>query len=126
MYPVVADVPGSNAIFNIVFFITLLSLVLQGATIVAAAKKLDLLLPVAAEKQFDVELPEEAGEQSEILITEELIAEKGNTLQALALPRGMLVIFIKRDGHYIVPNGSVELVPGDLLLVIASSEIEER
>ena len=126
MYPVVENVPGSDAIFNIVFFITLLSLVLQGATIVSAAKRLDLLLPVAAEKQFDVELPEEAGEQSEIAITEELIAEKGNTLQALALPRGMLVIFIKRNDRYIVPNGSVELLPGDLLLVIASSEIEAK
>ena len=125
MYPVVENVPGSDAIFNIVFFITLLSLVLQGTTIVSAAKRLDLLLPVAAEKQFDVELPEEAGEQSEITITEELIAEKGNTLQALALPRGMLVIFIKREERYIVPNGSVELLPGDQLLVIASSEIEE-
>jgi cell volume regulation protein A len=72
-----------------------------------------------------VELPEEAGEQSEITITEELIAEKGNTLQALALPRGMLVIFIKREGRYIVPNGSLELLPGDRLLVIASSEIEK-
>ena len=97
---------------------------LQGGTIVAAAKKLDLLLPVGSEKHFDVELPEEAGEQSEILITEDLIAEKGNTLQALALPRGMLVIFIKRAGKFIVPNGSVELLPGDVLLVIASSEIE--
>ena len=126
MYPVVENVPGSDVIFNIVFFITLLSLVLQGTTIVSAAKRLDLLLPVVAEKQFDVELPEEAGEQSEIMITEELIAEKGNTLQALALPRGMLVIFIKRGERYIVPNGSVELQPDDRLLVIASSEIEER
>jgi electron-transferring-flavoprotein dehydrogenase len=58
------------------------------------------------------------------ILTEKLIAEKGNTLQALALPRGMLVIFIKRGGRYIVPNGSVELLPGDQLLVIASSEIE--
>ena len=124
MYPVVSHVPGSDAIFNIVFFITLLSLVLQGATIVPAAKRLGLLLPVAAEKKFDVELPEEAGEQSEITITEELIAEKGNTLQSLALPRGMLVIFIKRAGRYIVPNGTVELLPGDTLLVIASPEIE--
>lgn len=126
MYPVVENVPGSNAIFNIVFFITLLSLILQGTTIASAAKKLDLLLPGAADTQFDVELPEEAGEQSEITITEELIAEKGNTLQALALPRGMLVIFIKRENKYIVPNGSVELLPGDRLLVIASSEIEEN
>ena len=124
MYPVVEQVPGSNAVFNIVFFITLLSLVLQGTTIVSAAKKLDLLLPVAAEKKFDIELPDEAGEQSEITITEELIAEKGNTLQALALPRGMLVIFVKRDERYIVPNGSMELLPGDQLLVIASAEVE--
>lgn len=126
MYPVVAKVPGSESVFNIVFFITLLSLVLQGGTIVAAARRLNVLLPVEKKKAFDVELPEEAGEQSEITITEEFIAEKGNTLQALALPRGMLVIFIKRDGKYIVPNGSVELLPGDQLLVIASSEIDER
>lgn len=126
MYPVVAKVHGSESVFNIVFFITLLSLVLQGGTIVAAARRLNVLLPVEKKKAFDVELPEEAGEQSEITITEEFIAEKGNTLQALALPRGMLVIFIKRDGKYIVPNGSVELLPGDQLLVIASSEIEEK
>ena len=81
-------------------------------------------MPVAAEKKFDIELPDEAGEQSEITITEELIAEKGNTLQALALPRGMLVIFVKRDERYIVPNGSMELLPGDQLLVIASAEVE--
>ncbi|MDO5461519.1 MAG: potassium/proton antiporter [Bacteroidales bacterium] len=125
MYPVVEHVPGSGEIFNIVFFITLLSLVVQGSTIVAAAKKLDLMLPVAAKKEFDVELPEEAGEQTEITVTEELIAEKGNTLQALELPKGVLVIFIKRGERYIVPNGGVELQPGDHLLMIASSEIEE-
>lgn len=126
MYPVVEKVPGSEVVFNVVFFITLLSLILQGGTIVVAAKRLDLLDPVEPERQFDVELPEEAGEQSEITITQEFIAEKGNTLQALALPRGMLVIFIKRNEKYIVPNGSVELRPGDQLLVIASSEIENK
>jgi cell volume regulation protein A len=126
MYPVVEKVPGSEVVFNVVFFITLLSLILQGGTIVMAAKRLDLLDPVEPERQFDVELPEEAGEQSEITITQEFIAEKGNTLQALALPRGMLVIFIKRNEKYIVPNGSVELQPGDQLLVIASSEIENK
>ncbi len=124
IYPVVEHVPGSNDIFNIVFFITLLSLVLQGSTIVASAKKLNLLLPVKKEVDFNVDLPEEAGEQSEIKITEELIAEKGNTLKSLGLPQGVLVVMIKRGEKYIVPTGMVELLPGDNLLTIASSEVE--
>lgn len=125
IYPVVEHVPGSDEIFNVVFFITLLSLVLQGGTIAMAAKKLGLLLPFTGEKAFDVELPDEAGEQTEITITREFIEKKGNTLQALELPKGVLVIFIKRGSRYIVPNGSIELREGDHLLMIASSEIEE-
>lgn len=124
IYPVVENVPGSNAIFNIVFFITLLSMVLQGSTLIACAKKLNLLLPVKQDCNFNVDLPEEAGEQSEITITEELIEEKGNTLQALGLPKGVLVVMIKRGDKYIVPTGTVELQPGDYLLTIASSEVE--
>ena len=125
IYPVVENIPGSDAIFNIVFFITLLSMVLQGGTIVMAAEKLDLLLPAEKEKNFNVELPDEAGEQSEITVTEELLCEKGKTLQALGLPQGVLVVMIKRGDRYIVPTGTVELQAGDHLLTIASSEIEE-
>ena len=126
IYPVVENVPGSKAVFNIVFFITLLSMVLQGSTLIACAKKLNLLLPVKQNNNFNVDLPEEAGEQSEITITEKLIAEKGNTLQALGLPKGVLVVMIKRGEKYIVPTGTVELQPGDYLLTIASSEVENE
>lgn len=124
IYPVVEHVPGSDAIFNIVFFITLLSMVLQGSTIVCLAEKLSLMLPAKEESRFAIELPEEAGEQSEITVTETLIAEKGNTLSALGLPKGVLVVMIKRGERYIVPTGTVELQPGDHLLTIASSEID--
>lgn len=126
IYPVVEHVPGSNDIFNVVFFITLLSLVLQGSTIVACAGRLKLLLPFKKESNFNVDLPEEAGEQSEIRITEELIAEKGNTLKSLGLPQGVLVVMIKRGDRYIVPTGAVELQPGDDLLTIASSDVESN
>ena len=126
IYPVVENVPGSKDIFNVVFFITLLSMVLQGSTIIACAKKLNLLLPVKNESNFNVDLPEEAGEQSEITITDEILAEKGNTLQALGLPKGVLVVMIKRDDRYIVPTGTVELQAGDYLLTIASSEVENE
>ena len=125
MYPVVENVPGSSEIFNIVFFITLLSLVLQGGTIVAAAKKMNLLLPPAEKTHFDVELPEGAGELSEITVTAELIENSGDTLQALGLPKGVLVMLVKRGSRYVVPDGSLRLKEGDHLLMVASSEIEE-
>lgn len=38
-YPVVADIEGAGRIFNIVFFVTLLSLMVQGTTVIAAARK---------------------------------------------------------------------------------------
>ena len=44
-YPVVAEIPGSNQIFNIVFIITLLSLIFQGMTIASGARVLHLDLP---------------------------------------------------------------------------------
>ena len=125
MYPVVENVPGSSEIFNIVFFITLLSLVLQGGTIAAAAKKMNLLLPPPEKSHFDVELPEDAGELSEITVTAEMIENKGDTLQALALPKGVLVMLVKRGDKYVVPDGSLKLREGDHLLMVASSEIEE-
>ncbi len=125
IYPVVEHVPGSGDIFNIVFFITLLSMVVQGSTITACAKKLNLLSPVKHTSNFNVDLPEEAGEQSEITITEDIIAQKGATLQSLGLPQGVLVVMIKRGEKYIVPTGTVELQAGDHLLTIASSEVEK-
>ena len=126
IYPVVSHVPGSDSIFNVVFFITLLSLILQGGTIVKSAKLLGLLLPVPPKKEFDVELPEEAGEQVEIAVTREMLEEKGSTIAQLALPRGVLVVFVKRNGRYLVPNGAMELLEGDFLLTIASSEVKDE
>ncbi len=41
-YPVVANVEGSNVIFNIVFFITIVSLVVQGTTVSYVARLLNL------------------------------------------------------------------------------------
>lgn len=124
MYPVVEKVPGSEQIFNIVFFITLLSLVIQGSTIGGVARKLSLDLPPVKEKQFDLDLPEEAGELSEMTLTAELLEEKGSTLKDFKMPNGLLVLFIKRNGKFIVPNGSFELREGDHMLIVAGSDYE--
>ena len=101
-------------------------MVLQGGTIALAAKKLDLLLPPTEKSHFDVELPEEAGELNEITVTAELLEEKGNTLQSLGLPKGVLVMLVKRGDRYMVPDGSLKLSEGDHLLMVASSDFEQK
>ena len=121
-YPVVADIPGSNIIFNIVFFITLISLIFQGMSIGWFAKKLHLDLPPEPEKEFDIHIPDELSTSlNEIRLTRKMLAH-GNTLATMNIPKGHLAMIVKRGGQYIVPNGQLELHEGDVLLFISSTE----
>lgn len=121
-YPVVAGIPGSQQIFNVVFFITLLSLIIQGMTISAGARMLHLDLPQEKEgNEFGVELPEEIDSQ---LMDQTLTAEmlkNGNRLADMDIPKGTLVMLVKRGNEFIIPNGQVELYEGDKLLFISEN-----
>ncbi len=125
-YPILSNIEGGDVIFNIVFFITLMSLVIQGGTLPVVAKWLKLNDDSAVqEKEFDVDLPEEAGDLTETTVTEKMIGEmtgKGGTaLKDLALPDGVRVLMIKRDGKFIVPTGMTKLQVADHLLIISES-----
>lgn len=119
-YPVVAGIEGADVIFNIVFFITILSLVIQGTTISFVANKLGLSMPCERKgNEFGVELPEEINTNlSDMVITESDI-ENGDTLKDMSLPRGTLVMIVKREDEYIIPNGSLKLHIGDRLLLMS-------
>ena len=122
-YPVVANIEGANQIFNIVFFITLLSLILQGSTISAFARKLNLDLPIEKTgNDFGVELPDEINSSlNDITVTEEMLVN-GDSLADMHLPKGTLVMIIKRGNEFIVPNGTVSLHIGDKLLIISENK----
>ena len=126
-YPVVAEIPGSNQIFNIVFFITLLSLIFQGMTIASGARVLHLDLPEEKEgNEFGVELPDEIDSQlMDQTLTAEML-ENGNRLMDMYIPRGTLVMLVKRGNEFIIPNGQVELQVGDKLLYISENRKEDK
>lgn len=123
-YPVAANVPGSEFIFNIVFFITILSLILQGTTIPFFANILEMRRDLPKEgNDFGIELPEEIDSKLfDMTVTEEML-NAGSQVKNLRLPEGVLIIMIKRDNKYLIPNGSLVLKPHDLLLVIAQSDV---
>lgn len=122
-YPVIAQIPGSNQLFNTVFFITLLSLIIQGMTISKMARWLKLDLPEEKEgNEFGVELPEEIDTHlNDITLTEDMLTV-GNRLANMNIPKGTLVMLIKRGNEFIIPNGQIELHAGDKLLVMSEKK----
>ena len=121
-YPMIAGIDHSGMIFNVVFFITILSLVLQGTTVTIAAKWLGLVDEPQRKDEFGIELPEEIkSAMSEIDITPAVL-EHGNKLMQLTLPDHTLAVMVKRDGHYFIPKGNTELKENDKLLMISDDD----
>jgi cell volume regulation protein A len=123
----VSEIPGSQIIFNIVFFITLLSLIFQGMTIAPVAKWLNLDLPQEKEgNDFGVEIPEEIDSQlTDVTLTAEML-ENGNRLMDMNISSGTLVMLVKRGTEFMIPNGRMELKVGDKLLYISENKKVEE
>lgn len=121
-YPLLAGVGHAEVIFNVVFLITLISLLIQGTTVGFMAKWLGLVAPNKGEKNFDVQLPEEIkSSMSEIEINDIFLAN-GNRLMDMPLPDNTLAVMVKRDNNFFVPKGHTQLKTGDKLLVISDNE----
>lgn len=116
--PVVAGLSRSTEMFNIVFLITLFSLLLQGGSLGKVAGLLKLSdTELAKAETFGMDVPEEMGMVRDHVVTEEDL-ERGASLRAIHLPHGIRVMMVRRDDKFLVPHGSMELIPGDHLIII--------
>ena len=120
-YPYVDGVPFAKTIFNIVFFITIISLVLQGTTVPLFAKLFGVIDNDFKHKDFAVYVPEDIAITSEIKVTPALL-KHGLTIRHLGLEDNALPIMLKRGGKYIIARANTELQEGDKLLLIAQKE----
>ena len=111
-------VEHARMMFNMVFFITILSLILQGTTVNRMAQWLGLKERLK-EKEFKFELPDEiTASMQEMEVTARLLSN-GEMLKDVTLPPNTLVIMIKREGKYLVPTGNTHLYLTDKLLLIS-------
>ena len=124
-YPWIQSVPQAKMMFNIVFFITIISLLLQGTTAGWMAEKLGLSAPTKERrklKNFDVEISDDIKSyMSEISIKKEFLAN-GSRLMDLNIPDKTLIGMVKRDGKFFIPRGNTQLLVGDRILVITDDE----
>ncbi len=121
-YPLIAGIGHAQLFFNIVFFITILSLLIQGTTVTAAAKLLNLTDKPEAEDTFGVDLGDDIrSAMSEINITADVLLH-GNRLMDMDLPDHTLAVMVKRRDHYFIPKGNTPLKEHDKLLVITDDD----
>lgn len=123
-YPLLAGVHYADLIFNLVFFISATSVLLQGTTLSIMAKWLHVRVPEKVRRRFPLDIEITDGFKSELIELD--IASNspaiGKAVVDLKLPQDALIVLIHRDGKYLTANGETIIEPADHLLVMADSK----
>ena len=123
-FPLLAGVPQAQTLFNIVFFIVLVSVLLQGTTLTLVARFLHVreALPVNAASPITyTPTGHDRNNMVEVEVTPGSEAD-GQRIVDLKLPPEALVILVNRAGEYLIPRGATDLRGGDHVLVLAGPE----
>lgn len=123
LYPLTHGVANADYIFNVVFLVTIISLVVQGTTVSSMANWLDLSYE-EPQQTFKLTVPDHIrSEFSEIEVNASML-KGGDTLKDIRLPGHTLVVMVYRNEKYFVPKGLTQLLPGDKLLVVSDNNDE--
>jgi cell volume regulation protein A len=114
-----SGIGSGETIFNAVFFVVVVSALVQGTTLESVARRLGLVTPGPAV----VPAPIEVDALGSLELVDFAVADThsiaGAAVRELGLPRSALVAVVARDGATIPPRGSTVIQPGDRLFVLA-------
>ncbi len=124
-FPLVAGVENSVLLFDVVFFIVIASVLLQGKTLMPVARLLHLDRPLSDRTKLPLELEESAGLNSEMYEFSVHEGSKlvGKTLAEIGLPPGALVMLIRRGAQFVLPRGNTAIAAADGVVVMADREM---
>ncbi len=123
-FPLMAGVPNAELYFNLVFFVVLTSVLLQGTSIPVVARWLGLEAPLSPRREYPLEFVptrKSRSEMIEVAIGPESRAANRQIVE-LHLPRTALIVLIAREDDFIAPRGATVVRPGDVLLVLADKD----
>jgi len=119
----VAGIEKADTIFNIVFFISITSVLIQGTSISKVAKWLHVALPARVKHvtPADILLAEPVNTaMAEITVSGES-PSAGKKIVDLGFPENVRIALLKRDNKYIIPDGQTYIKPEDKLILIAGN-----
>jgi cell volume regulation protein A len=116
-----AGIAGARTIFDLVFFVVVVSAVVQGTTAGRVIRALDLATPDATGDVIAAALPL-AGSDIDVLELRLLAGSPllGHELRTLATPADVLIVAVIRGEDVLLPRGTTRLCADDLLVVTTS------
>jgi cell volume regulation protein A len=126
-YPLQAGFQGADFIFNVVFFVVLVSALVQGTSVPQVARWLKLNDPGPRPRTLPLEFNPVDGftpDLHQICIQPGSRAD-GQAIMNLEMPEGFLVVMVGRGDEYLLPSGNFVLQAGDQVLAIAEQQIYE-
>lgn len=125
-FPLMAGVEGGSLLFNVVFFVVLVSALTQGWSLPTVARWLGLGEPAASPPPLSIEINVLRHVDGEII--DYTVAPStpvaGQVLRDLALPDGVVVTLMVRGDEVIMPRGSTALQPGDHAFVVMRRQLK--
>lgn len=123
-YPLVVGMSNTENIFVLVFFISLVSVLLQGCTLPYVAKRLNVATPYNRKRKstLDIEMSWKKKSAFRIVKVKDDYNCIGKELVNLKMPNSIVITMIRRSGQYFVTDGRTKLLANDELFVITDSE----
>ncbi len=124
-YPLIAGIDKASVIFNIVFFISLTSVLIQGTTLSLIANWFHVALPEKMKPKSHID--QIINDSIKTTLAEINIPEDneivGKKIVELGFPKTAIIAMLKRKGEFITPTGTTEIQKNDQLLVLAEDQI---
>jgi potassium/hydrogen antiporter len=123
-YPLTAGIDKSNMIFNLVFFISVSSILIQGTTLPLVAKWLKLSVPVNIKKKSILDLESSWNSKSvyRVVVVGSDFSSIGRTIVELGVPKSIIIAVIERKRKFFISDGATRIMAGDKLFVLADNQ----
>lgn len=123
-YPLLAGIEKADMIFNIVFFISVTSILVQGTTLPIVARWLRVALPVKNKPLTESEMlilniPKTVMKEIKVLPHWSAVNQK---IVHLNFPENAIIAMIKRKDKYLTPNGSTVIEANDILVILSDNQ----
>ena len=122
-YPIVAGVPDSGRLLNVVFILVVVFTLIQGPSLGPLARRLGLA-PADATREIQLDAaPLDVLDAELITMTVQSTSRLHNVMIIeLRLPEPSVITLIIREGHTFVPQPDTRIAAGDELMIVTTSK----
>lgn len=123
-FPLLAGIAKADTIFNVVFFVVLASVLIQGASIPFVSRMLKVDAPFSHRRRYPIEFEKTDGIDADL--SDVMVPYNSDTvgkrIMDLNIPETCLIMLISRGERFIIPAGTTKIEEGDILLVLADKK----